>query len=346
MSTTASLQGIHFDDDVAISPIQRALILKTFPGFVHLNGSELAVMAAVCRERFFPAGATMLVPNTPVVAFYLVVEGKVEVIRQGATSQTLGARSAVGGLAALTRDPKGTHAVVVEDTLALEIDIDDMQDVYDDHFNILLGVLVALARTTRELQMQRGGAAQAARQYYEGVDTERPLGLVEKMFFMRRTATFSGTNVEALADLAASTTEKRVKAGHVLWELDERAAGSALVVSGEVKCTPATGEPFAMGVGYVVGGLDSLASKPRWYRAEAATDVTYLEMRLTDLFDVLEDHVDVAMEFMRGLARGLNATLEAEAARAQLRRSQPPSKVSDGEDGGDDEGEAHGSQDP
>ena len=83
----------------ALGLLQRALILKTFPGFAALSASELAVLASICRERFFEAGATMLRPGVPVLAFYLIVEGQAQIIRQGRPAKSHGPRSTVGGLA-------------------------------------------------------------------------------------------------------------------------------------------------------------------------------------------------------------------------------------------------------
>src|SRR4029450_3236489 len=112
---------------------QRALILKTFQGFVDLGPTELAVLASICKERFFRAGATMHEPGRPVSVLHLVVEGAVHVLKRGRVTQKLGNKSSVGGLASLTRDARGAHAVAVEDTLALEIDVDDMQDIFEDN---------------------------------------------------------------------------------------------------------------------------------------------------------------------------------------------------------------------
>jgi CRP-like cAMP-binding protein len=295
--------------------VQRALILKTFPGFVALNASELAVLASICRERFFPAGATMHEPGVPVVAFHLVVDGRVHILRRGRVIQEFGARSSVGGLAALTRDPQGAHAIAVEDTLALEIDTDDMHDVFEDNYSIALGVLGALARTLRELQMQLGGAAMAARRTFEPVASDRPLHTVDKMFFLRRTTNFATASIEALAHLAASTIEHRFEAGTVLWEQGDPADYSLLIMNGTIVGLPQDEEPLEFPVGFIVGGLDSLGREPRWYRAVAKGNLLALELRRDYMLDALEDHPDMVLDLMRGLATGVNAMFERIAAR-------------------------------
>jgi CRP-like cAMP-binding protein len=315
-------------EDATIGAFQRALILKSFPGFAHLGAPDLAVMSSICRERFFPAGATMLEPGVPPLAFYLVVSGRAQVLRNGEPADEHGPKSSVGGLAAMTRDPRGTHAVALEDTLALEIDTDDMQDVFEDHFTILVGVLRALARTMRELQIAtRQGAAVSTPTQHQGVTSDRPLTLVERMFFLRRTQNFAKVSIEAVADLAARHREVRFRAGDVIWNLGDAAEDSILVLNGTISCQPPDREHFDLGVGYIVGGLDALSGEPRWYKLVAKTDVLAMRQLRDDMLDVLEDHSEAALALTRTLAGGVIAMLDRLSAHraAERRKSEPPS---------------------
>lgn len=322
MSTEPQLSS----SDGGLGSIQRSLILKTFPGFVDLSAAELAVLAAITEERFFARGAALLEPGVPVQAFYLIVEGEVQVLKDGTPTQTFGPRSAVGGLAALTRDPAGAHVVALEDTVALEVDHEDMADVFEDHFPILLGVLRAVARTLREAQIRaRGGPAMTQQEDEAGptVDTSRPLGLVERMWQLRRGTAFRHTNIEALADMATDAEELRFAAGETVWDVGDQADWSLLVVSGTVRCESDQAEPFTFGPGYVVGGLDSLAEQDRWYRATAECDVVGLRTTRADLYDVLEDHPDMSMAFLRNLAAGIIATMARIAAMGESAEASP-----------------------
>ncbi|HZO12410.1 MAG TPA: cyclic nucleotide-binding domain-containing protein [Polyangiaceae bacterium] len=290
-------------------------MLKTFPGFVDLGPPELAVLASICKERIFPAGATMHEPGRAVSKFYLVVEGSVHTLKRGRVTQKLGNKSSIGGLAALTRDPRGAHAIAVEDTLALEIEVDDMEDVFEDNFNISHGVLAALARTLREVQVQTGGGASvASARYFEPVTHDRRLHLVEKMFFLRKTTNFGEASIEALADLASHAKEKRFADGTELWAVGDASEYSLLIVMGKVLGFVESGEEIEFPVGYIVGGLDSLSHSPRWYRAVAAGELRALVLRRSYLLDVLEDYPDMMLLLLRGLATGIERTLEMLAA--------------------------------
>jgi CRP-like cAMP-binding protein len=262
---------------------------------------------------------------------HLVVEGQVEILKNGRVVQELGARSSVGGLAALTRDAKGLHAICVEDTMALEIDVDDMEDLLEDNHKIGVGVLGALAAALRDFQLRLGAPAMGTERHFEPVTHARPLHLVEKMFFIRKTSTFAETSIEALADLAAQAIERRYEPGAQLWDVGDTSDWSVLVMNGKIQCIAESGATFEYSVGYYVGGLDSLSRAPRTYRAEAAGDLRVLVLRRSFIFDVFEDHPDVMLRLMRGIATGMQMALERVAARSaeESRRgkSMPPNEV-------------------
>ncbi len=296
------------DDADAISPVKRALMLKTFPAFTGLEPSSLALLASICKERYFKKGSVMLKPGVPVLRFYLIVEGSVQMYKGGIATKEFGPRSAIGGLAALTRDPEGAHTVAVEDVLALEMDRDDMQDVFEDSFSVLLGVLSALALTLRDMQRQMGGsAAIAASRKLKAIKADQKLSLVERMFFLRRTTNFGDARIEALADIALEAEQVHYAKGEQLWKTDEPADYSIMVLNGVVECRPEEANNFAFGAGYVVGDLDALAWEPRWYSAYAKEEVDALVLKRSSTFDVLEDNTDMAMQLLRNFASGITA---------------------------------------
>jgi len=295
-----------------VGPVQRALIIKTFPGFSALDNEQIAVLAAITRERSFAAGEVIHEPGKPVLAFYLVVTGEVQLYRDGRPAKVFGPRSSIGGLSALTG--QDNHAVALTEVLALEIDADDMDEVFEDHYAILLGVLRALATTLRDVQIQNGGGATVKKTTQVRSPPPTPLNLVQRMFFFRQTSNFANASIEALADLVQDQVELRYAPGEPLWSAGDSATHSVLVVDGIVECTADGVEPFTFDRGYVVGGLDSLAQVDRWYSAHAKTELRVIELRTTHMFDVLEDHIEMAMQLVRALAGGVQGLLTAMAA--------------------------------
>jgi CRP-like cAMP-binding protein len=322
VSSSLSARPAHRE----VGPVQRALILKTFPGFAALAGHEVAVLASITRERSFQAGEVIHEPGTPVIAFYLTVTGDVQVYHDGKPSKLFGPRSSIGGLASLTRDPAGSHAVAVTDVLALEVDADDMQDVFEDNYRILLGVMRALATGLRQAQIQSGGGAAVAHTSRAIVVPNNPLNFVERMFFYRQTSNFASASIEALADMVQDVKEQRYAPGDRLWAVGDMADASVLVVDGEIECSADGVAPFVFGQGFVVGGLDSLAQETHWYEARAKTPLRVLSLERTHLIDVLEDHVEMAMDLMRNLAKGVQALFTQLAIRQS---EMPPAPSSD-----------------
>lgn len=291
--------------------VQRTLILKGFSGFAGLTQEEVTVLGSICREKHYAAGEVMHEPGTPVTAFHLVIEGEVQMYRNGRPTRVFTGRSTVGGLAALARDPRGAHAVAKTDVFALMMDGEDMDEVFEDNFSIIQGVMTGLAHGLREAQMAvGGGAAIDTSQRIDKVDTSRKLSLVDKMFILRSATNFADVSIEAIAKMARDADEVRYPAGTVIWPLHQIADYSMLLVEGVVVCEPEEKEPFRFGPSFYVGSLDSLTRSPRWYGCRAETDVVALKIHAQRFFDTLEDHTDMALEMLRNFARGMTAIIE------------------------------------
>ena len=299
-----------------LSMVERTLALKTFAGFAQLPARELALLASICHEQAFTTGEVMLRPGTPVVHMFLIIEGEVQMysVESGDKTQKLGPRSSIGGLASLAGSPTGASAKALSEVFALAINSDDMQEVFEDSFAVLCGVLEQLAKGIRAHQMRLAGKLPADTEDYVPVELDRPLTWVERIFFLRRTTQFSDSNIEAMAHLAADMEELRMSAGEPLWQTNDHADYSLLIVRGGIECTPPEGESFSFPPGWIVGGLDSLSASPRWYSAKAAEDNTVLlRMRRNNLLDVLEDHPRQAAIMLRILAGGLEGLIERAA---------------------------------
>src|SRR5262249_47411174 len=106
-----------------------------------------------------------------------------------------------------------------------------------------------------------------------------PLDLVERMLFLRTLRVFKNTNLASLATMSPFVDEVRVPKGTTLWSTGEMQSTSLMLVSGEIACAAPDGRRFRYGPGTVVGGVDGLAARPRWYDAETATDIVALQGR-------------------------------------------------------------------
>jgi CRP-like cAMP-binding protein len=292
--------------------LERVMLLRTFPAFAELAPSHLAVLAELALERSFPAGSEIHPEGLPVREVHYVLSGEVEIRRRGHLVKRLGPRSVIGGLAALARLRDGYQVVAATDATTFSFSHEDQVDVFEDNFEIMTGVLRGVAGAYIEERREAGAMA--------GFEDEEPdpgplpqqaLGLVGKLAVLRRTTPFDLAEVEALAELARDSPERRYPSGATLWQTGDPSGASLLVVAGVIEGrVPGADQRFRLGPGSIAGGLDSLAGRPRWFDAVAASELVGLEVGLAALLDVLEDHTGMAMDVLRAMASGVLALRE------------------------------------
>lgn len=303
-----------------VGPLERALYLKTLPILDGLETTSMAALADLGRERRFKKGAVVVTPDKQVTSFHVIVEGSISIVgAQNTRLVSLQQRDAVGFLALLARVETGVEAIAEEDSLTLEFDGDAFGELLDDDLEILLCIVRWLARRTLEERREIPAGAYLAPQNGVTHDPARPIDLVERLLRMRRPgATFAKTSMEGSVELARSMVEARIPAGTTLWSSGERSTNSFMIITGTVRCTTqGTFTPFRCGPGYPLGNLERICDEPRWYTAVAETDLLVIESDHESFFDVIEDHTDMARDFVAAMAgnliRLLREKLEAAA---------------------------------
>lgn len=288
---------------------ERVLALKTFDAFRNLSPEELTCLAENARPRSFERGEALGKPALPVRTLHFILQGRVEVVRAGQPPSVLGAQDVVGGLAVLVGDERGQLVRALEPTRTLQLGREDLEDVFEDNVAVLLGVLGALARA--QLALRRALGQNAGFPAVQSGAAARPfaeLGLVERLYFLRRAMDFAQSRVDALSDLAQEAQTVRAEAGQVLWEIGDLAEKNLLVIEGVIAgATADTEQVFEFGPGALVGGVDAFAGQPRWYQATCKTRVVGLSIRAQHLLDVVEDHIDLGMDLLRVFAKTLRS---------------------------------------
>ncbi|HVU04400.1 MAG TPA: cyclic nucleotide-binding domain-containing protein [Polyangiaceae bacterium] len=307
----------------AASRVERVLALRAFPGLAEVEPTHLGMLADVVRERTIAKGQTVLSPNTEVRAMYLIRSGELSVMRNGAVARRYRTGGIVGGIASLTRDPRGQHLVATADSRTFELDRDDFADVLEESFSLLQAVLRGLLQSALEVRLGIAKDAGFAGEVIEALRPSLELGLVERVMFVRSLATYGRARVEALAELAREMSVVRATKGTELYAIGDPAPYSLLLYSGVVACEAKNGQRFRLGADSVVGGMDSMAGERRWYRAEAETDVIALRSDTSHLMDVIEDNPDMGIDMLRSAARIL-AELYERVDRANESRPPPP----------------------
>lgn len=295
--------------------VERIIALRRFPGFVNLRPAEIAAIAAFAQEQLFPAGTAITKPGRPVQSIYFIVEGHVDYLEEGEPVRRWGPHDVIGGMAAMTQDPAGQHFVAVEDVIAFEVGYDDMLDVFEDHFTILVAVLGGMSRAMLEARRELGldGGYEPALAPEVPPHSLPHLTLVEKILFLRNMQDLGRHDVEVMAELARGATEWRYDAGTSLWRAGDSSDYYLFIVAGCVagdvpaegvteQGAPRPAQRIRLGANSPIGIMDAIAGVPRWYTAVAETDVVVLRVDVGDLIDILEDHTELAVKMLRRLA--------------------------------------------
>ncbi len=307
---------------LAVGQVQRMLLLRTFPAYAQLSPEHLAVLAAYTRQRFYRAGEHLSREGRPATSIHFVVSGEVELWRSGAEVRRLGPKSVVGGLSAFAREPQGYDAVARTETVALEMHVDDSLDIFEDHFALLKTVLRAISAEVLRTRKRMGPSAGFGHaEVYEGPSPERPLDLVERMARLRKSISFAESRLDAIAELAREAREERHPPGAVLWREGERMDSFCVLASGIVTCASReTGQQFRFGAGDAVGALDAMAALPRWYTATVTDDAVLLRIECETMFDLFEDHFELATDVLAMMARSILASYDVAAEESEEAR--------------------------
>jgi CRP-like cAMP-binding protein len=262
------------------------------------------------RDRRFKAGAVLIREGEVPVAAYSVVRGRVSVSRRGQILGEVGPGAAVGVGAILSRDVLGLGAIAVTDGLALELDRETLVDIFEDFFPFLLEAITETSRRHLELIKRLKQVPDQLPTIYPEVSALGGLDFVERLLlFKSPEGPFELSSIDALAEIAQRAQHRSIEAGTTLWSEGERAGTACLIVSGSIRCSaPRDGGPveFRAGGGTAIGALESIAGERRWHDAVAESRVEVLETDVSDLIDVFEDNVEMAMDF---LAWASNAAL-------------------------------------
>ncbi|MEQ9081095.1 MAG: cyclic nucleotide-binding domain-containing protein [Sandaracinaceae bacterium] len=297
-----------------VGRVERLVAMRSFPGWSELPTRDLVTLAAIARPRRIGVGEQVFTEGQPIQTVLLVLEGELALSRGGKRLGLYRESSGVGGLAAFARDPRGYDCLATRDSVVLELHAEDLEELFEDRFPILLAVVRELARENVELRRRLPPSAGFPTRSSAGDQCPaQALDLVERIFFLRRTLAFGAGRIDSLAELAKGAEEIRAEPGRVVWKVGDRADDALAIVCGTLRCRTEDGLAFELGAGDLAGGLDALGQVPRWYSAEVGEGLVALSMGRDLTVDVWEDHPDLALEVLQAFAAGLLALLERAA---------------------------------
>lgn len=302
------------DRVLLVGPLDRVLYLRTLPAMDRLSAGHLAAIAAHAQEQFFPRGSTVIGAGLAPNAFYIVVDGSVALKGAGRSDVLVGPGESIGLLPLLAGSAPGYEATAMENTLTLRLDWEDHLDVCEWNFPIVEHYLQFVSQQMIDHLRERPDLLLATAGRTRAMPAvSRRLNSAERFLALTCTAIFPAESPDAVNELARHVGETEFPQGAVVWRQGEEADHFLIILQGELECRGIEGrQPVALGPALTAGMQEAIAAEPRWAEFAAVRAVRALRVDTAALYDILEDHFDMAIDF---LALRAGELLQAEAGR-------------------------------
>lgn len=137
--------------------VERVIALENVELLRGLTPDQLARVAAIATQVHAPPGRILLTPEQPLDAMFVIMDGVVELLQNGAPLELARQNEVVGSWALLDSAPLPVTARAVEDTTLLRIARDDFYELLSDNTEIISAIFSTLIRRFRALLEQGSG---------------------------------------------------------------------------------------------------------------------------------------------------------------------------------------------
>jgi signal-transduction protein with cAMP-binding, CBS, and nucleotidyltransferase domain len=135
--------------------VEKVIALEGVDLFRGLSPEQLARIGGVAREVRMPPQKVVIEPEKPLDALFVVIDGAVELARNGEPLAVARQNEVLGAWALFDEsDPIPVAARTVEDTRLLRIGRDDFYDLLSDNSEITSALFSTLVKRFRKLVEQ------------------------------------------------------------------------------------------------------------------------------------------------------------------------------------------------
>ena len=138
----------------ALNIVEKVITLEAVELLQNLTPEQLSRIASVAREVRYPPGKTILESGRPLEALYVIVDGAVELLRNGDALHTARQNEVLGAWALFDDDPMPVEGRTLEDTRLLRIARDEYYDLLADNVEITAAIFSTLVKRFRKLVEQ------------------------------------------------------------------------------------------------------------------------------------------------------------------------------------------------
>ncbi|MGA7238385.1 MAG: cyclic nucleotide-binding domain-containing protein [Bryobacteraceae bacterium] len=135
--------------------VEKVIALEGVELLHDLSPDQLARIGTIAEEVKFAPGRVVIEAGKPVDALYVIVEGSVELARNGEAVAVAKQNGVLGAWALFEQnDPLPVSAKTLEDTRLLRISRDDFYDLLSDSSEITSAIFSTLVKRFRKLVEQ------------------------------------------------------------------------------------------------------------------------------------------------------------------------------------------------
>lgn len=134
--------------------VEKVIALEGVELLKNLNPDQLARIASIAKEVAFPPGKTIIDPSKPLDALFIILDGAVEIAREGSPLTTGHQNDVLGAWALFDSDPMPVTAKTTEHTKLLRIGRDDFYDLLSDNMEITAAIFAIMVKRFRQLVEQ------------------------------------------------------------------------------------------------------------------------------------------------------------------------------------------------
>jgi CRP-like cAMP-binding protein len=281
------------DREVDTTIVRRVVELKRFALFDEVDLGELATLAQNVVETEIAPGERVAAAGDRLTAIDFVLDGTI-----ATPVSEWHARDVFGALEVFAGRPVLAEARATTRTRTLRLHAEDLFEILDDSFGVLVAAIRALAGAAlaRSGQLSTPGFVPLS---------DGPIGLVDRLLLLRRQPAFARARVRALTMLAHVSDEMAWPDGTTIARAGELATGAYVIASGGVRARGGAADGAILRPGDTFGLVETLAAHPLAMTLEAVDRVRALASSSAALLDVLEDHTDLGLALLATLAHQL-----------------------------------------
>ncbi len=123
--------------------------LSRVPLFSSCTSEEIAAIASLAQRSAYADGQIIVTQGTPGTAFYLILSGRVEIVRDGASLGGFGPGDFFGEMSLLDNAPRSATITAFEPTECLMLSSWDFKAALERHPAIAIKLLEVLSRRLR-----------------------------------------------------------------------------------------------------------------------------------------------------------------------------------------------------